>query len=254
MTSNEILAGKTAVVTGGASGIGRGIALAFGQHGADVVVADIREEPREGGTPTHERIEDESQNRATYVECDVTEPDTLATAVDEADAYGGLDTFVNNAAIGRLDDYDVDETEFDEFFDTNVKGYFFGARAAAERIGEGCIINVASVEALEGVAQRPVYGATRGAIRQLTWALADRLGPEIRVNSIHPGLVDTALTREDIPIFDEPAFDQFLKAVPLERAGQPADIGGPAVFLASDLAAYVSGAEIVVDGGMTYTW
>lgn len=254
MSQNMMLSGQTAVVTGGSSGIGRGIARALGRHGSDVVVADVRESPREGGTPTHDVIEDETDSRATYVECDVTEPPDLERAVEEALEFGGLDTFVNNAAIGRLDDYDVGEEEFDEFFDTNVKGYFFGARAAATGMEAGSIINIASVEALEGVAQRPVYGATRGAVRQLTWALADRLGPNIRVNALHPGLIDTALTREDIPIFGEGQLDQFLGTIPLARAGKPGDIGGPAVFLASDLAAYVSGAELVVDGGMTYTW
>lgn len=84
--------------------------------------------------------------------------------------------------------------------------------------------------------------------------MADRLGPEICVNAIHPGLIDTALTREDIPIFGEGNLDEFLDVIPLERAGEPADIAGPAVFLASDPAAYVSGAELVVDGGIIRTW
>ena len=138
-TSSTLLEGRTAIVTGGASGIGRAIAFAFGQHGADVVVADIREEPREGGTPTHKQITDKTDSEATFVQCDVGDPDDLAAVVAGAENYGTLDTLVNNAAIGRLDDYAVDATTFDEFFATNVRGYFMAARTAAERMDDGCI-------------------------------------------------------------------------------------------------------------------
>jgi NAD(P)-dependent dehydrogenase (short-subunit alcohol dehydrogenase family) len=245
---------KTAVVTGAASGIGREIAVEFARHGATVVVADTRVEPRGGGPPTHEVIESETGSEAAHVECDVADPDQIATAVETAAADGGLDVLVNNAAIAELDDHDLDREGVDRFFDVNAKGPFYAARIAAEAMETGSIVNVSSVEALAGTAPRPVYGATRGALRQLTFALADRYGPEIRVNSILPGLIDTEMVRADVPILtDEAAREALESAMPLERPGDPAEIARPAVFLASDLASYVTGAELVVDGGLTYT-
>ncbi|MEZ3117035.1 SDR family NAD(P)-dependent oxidoreductase [Halobaculum sp. MBLA0147] len=248
-----LLAGKTAVVTGGASGIGREIAIQFARHGADTVLADVRRTPRGGGTPTDEVIERETDAEATYVECDVAAPDEVAAVIETA-AADGLDVLVNNAAVARLDDYDADREIVDRFFDVNVKGCLYAARTAAAEMDTGCILNVSSVEALAGTGPRPVYGATRGALRQLTFALADRLGPEIRVNSILPGLIDTELVREDVPILgDDEALAALEAATPLSRYGDPREIADPAVFLASDLASFVTGAELVADGGLTYT-
>jgi len=256
--AGALLDGRTAIVTGGASGIGRAIALACARHGASVVVADVRETPREGGEATHACIE-RAGGRAAFVSCDVARPEQIEAAVAAADRFGGVDVLVCNAAVGCADDFDCTPEEFDRSLAVNVGGYFHAARSAARRMrekGGGSIVLVGSVEALEGVGLRPVYGLTRGAVRQLTFALADRLGPDrIRVNAVHPGLVETALTTHDIPIFGSGAdLDAFLQRIPLRRAGVPDDIAEPVVFLASDRAAYVNGAELVVDGGMTYSW
>lgn len=251
----ELVAGQTVIVTGGASGIGRGVALTFAEHGADVVVADIRETPREGGTPTVERIDDETDRDAVYVECDVTLEGEFDPVLDAAEEFGGVDTLVNNAAIAEADDFDITTERFEEFMAVNVRGYFLAARAVANRLveadREGTIINVSSTEAMRTPAARPVYAATRGAVRNLTFGLAGRFGSAgIRVNALYPGLFKTAMTTDDIPLHDN--MEAIEPRIPMGRHGETDEVGGPAVFLASDLASYVTAAELVVDGGITY--
>ncbi len=252
---NKLLAGKTAVITGGSSGIGRGISLEFAKHGADIIIGDVRKNPREGGKPTHEKIEQETNRNVDFIECDVGKPKQIEELMKKTKEFGGLDVLVNNAAIAQLDDFDITEERFDRFFDVNVKGCFFMSKLASEKMDKGSIINISSVEALEGTGQRVVYGSTRGAIRQMTFSLADRLAPDIRVNIIYPGLIETRMVKEDVPIFgDQEVVQQIKNMIPLDRTGLPEDIAGPTLFLASDLSSYVSGAEIVVDGGMTNTF
>lgn len=252
------LSGRTAVVTGGSSGNGRAIALRFAECGADVVVADIAETPREGGAPTHERIEEETDQRARFVECDVRDVEAIESAVDAADEFGGVDVMVNNAGIFEFDEFPgVSEAEYDRLMDTNVKSVFFGAQAAAERMidadREGSIINMSSAAGLEGKGRYIRYCASKGAIRLMSYAMADRLGDHgIRVNAIHPGLIETEMTREDLPVIGNEESD-FLESIPLNRAGRPDDVAAAAVYLASDDAGFVTGTSLVVDGGTTYT-
>lgn len=251
---SNLLIDRTAVVTGGASGLGRAICTEFARHGADVVVADLQEEPREDGTPTHELIESEFDSEARFVECDVTSVSDLEAAVDEADEFGGLDVMVNNAGIFRGEDFaDVTEAQFQRLMDVNVKGVFFGAQAAAARMDEGSIINMSSVAGLAGGGDYVTYSTSKGAVRLLTYSLADRLGPEIRVNAIHPGVIETAMTTEDVPIVGTELGKQFEEMIPRGRFGEPRDVAATAVYLASDLADYVTGESVVVDGGMTHT-
>ncbi|MFC7115786.1 SDR family oxidoreductase [Natronoarchaeum sp. GCM10025703] len=253
-----LLEDKTAVVTGGSSGNGRAIGRAFAAEGADIVVADIQETPREGGEPTHELIESESDSSATFVDCDVTSKDDLDAAVEAAEQFGGVDIMVNNAGIFHGEEFlDVDEAAFDQLMDINVKGVFFGSQVAAERMvenGGGSIINLSSVAGLEGSADFITYCTSKGAVRLMTYSLAAKLGPEeIRVNAIHPGLIETKMTTEDVPIIGGEGEDEFLEGIPLGRAGQPEDVADTALYLASDLASYVSGESLVLDGGMTNT-
>lgn len=253
-----MLENETCIVTGGASGIGRGIAHALAEKGADVIVADVRESPRQGGIPTHERIEAETDATARYVECDVTDPDELTAVVDVASERGGLDVMVNNAAVARADDTDVPEAAFDRLLAVNLKGVFFGTRIAADRLAEtggGSIVNVASVEGVRPVPHRPVYSTTRGAVPLITDSFAGYYGQAgVRVNTVHPGLVETAMVTEDIPLVGTDTEEFVLRQTPLGRLGEPAEIGDVVAFLASDMASYVSGAEIVVDGGQTATF
>ncbi|MFB9809713.1 SDR family oxidoreductase [Haladaptatus pallidirubidus] len=253
---SNLLDDRTAIVTGGSSGIGRGIARTFAEHGANVVVADVRESPREGGTPTHKLLTNETDVDAAFVECDVTDIDTLETTVRKADELGGVDVLVNNAGIFRMEEFfDVTPEEYDELMNINVKGMFFGAQVAGEQMverGGGTIINISAVAGFIGNGGYTTYCVSKGAVRLLTYALAHRLGPDgIRVNAIHPGGVETAMM-EDADLGPD-ALEQFVQAIPTRRIGQPSDIAGAAVFLASDLASYVNGESLIVDGGYTNT-
>ena len=255
---DELLTDRTAVVTGGASGNGRAISVAFAEAGADVVVADLREEPREGGTPTHDLVE-EAGSGAAFVECDVTDLDSLEAAVDAADEFGGVDVMVNNAGIFRSETFlEVTPEEYEGLMDVNVRGVFFGTQYAARKMIEegrgGSVINLSSVAGLEGSANYVTYCTSKGAVRLLTYATAAELGPEgVRVNAIHPGLIETSMTTDDVPIVGTEAGESFLEQIPSRRFGTPEDVADAALYLASDLADYVNGESLVVDGGMSNT-
>ncbi|WP_255197816.1 SDR family oxidoreductase [Halorarius litoreus] len=249
------LDGRVAVVTGGASGIGREICLAFAREGASaVVVADRQRDPREGGTPTDERLVDETDTHAEYVACDVTDPAALERAVAEADQFGGLDVLVNNAGVFVLADFlDTTEEQFDRAMNVNAKGAFFGAQAAAKRMDTGSIINLSSTAGLYGVGDYVAYCASKGAVRLMTYAMADALAPDIRVNAIHPGVVESEMTRADSKVIGTARGELFEERIPLQRFGQPDDVAEAAVYLASDRSAYVTGHSLVVDGGIHTT-
>jgi len=253
----DLLSDRVAVVTGGASGNGRAIARTYAEHGADVVVADVRESPRRGGTPTHELIEREG-GAGRFVDCDVTDREDLAAAVDAAEALGGVDVMVNNAGVFREESFlDVTEGEFERLIDINLKGTFFGAQVAAQRMvrGDGgAIINLSSIAGLRGSGGFATYAASKGAVRLLTYALADELGPEgVRVNAIHPGIIDTAMTAEDVPLVGGETGEALVEEIPGGRFGEPEDVADAALYLASDLAEYVTGESLVVDGGLANT-
>lgn len=254
----SLLHGQVAVVTGGSSGIGRAISRGFAAHGADaVVVADVREEPKEGGPSTHELVESETDADAVFVECDVTDPDDLAAAADAADAAGGLDCWVNNAGIWRPEEFlDVTREDYHHLMDVNLTGAFFGSQLAADRLiesGGGTIINVSSIAGLFGNRNWPTYAASKGGLTTFTYSLAHRLGEhDVRVNAIHPGGIETMIGGESTdPEAAAAQAQEFSKMVPLGRYGQPEEIADAATFLASDLSSYVTGESLVVDGGWT---
>lgn len=162
-----LLTDQAAVVTGGASGIGRGIALGVANAGADVVVADVREEPKGDGAPIHEVIEAETDREATVGNCDVTSVADLEAAVDAAEQFGGIDVMVNNAGIWRPEDFlEVTEADYEELMAINMKGVYFGAQAAARRMVDedgGSIINVSSVNGRCGIGGSPRTPSRRAA-------------------------------------------------------------------------------------------
>jgi NAD(P)-dependent dehydrogenase (short-subunit alcohol dehydrogenase family) len=250
----SLLSGRTAVVTGGASGIGRGIALAFADHGANVVVADVRERPRRGGTPTNEAARERSGVDARYVECDVSEPADVDRVFAAAEELGGLDTWVNNAGVvATTDPADEWDATVADVFELNVRGTYDCTERAGRQLaasGGGSVLNVGSTSGLRGGADGGIaaYCASKAAIHQFTRAFADFFGDDgVRVNAVAPGAVDTAMARDR----SEADREALAAEIPLGRLGSPADVAGACVFLASDLAAYVTGDVLVVDGGLT---
>jgi len=247
-------AGKTIIVTGSASGIGRAIALEFAAEGATVIVADIREEPREGGTPTHKKIEAKG-GTSRFVHTDVSSVEAIESVVDETESsFGSLDVMVNNAGIfpPQADITEVDEQTYESVVDINLKGVYFGCRAAIDvmqtQSDGGAIVNLSSIAGLAGYDRASAYCASKGGVANLTRELAVEQGPHgIRVNALNPGIIETAQTRHD----EDEILSNSTDEIPLRRDGTPADVAGAAVFLASDEAAYVTGHNLVVDGGYT---
>lgn len=248
------LGDTTALVTGASSGIGRAMALRFAEEGANVVVADIREQPREDGEPTHERITAETDQRAEFVETDVSQIEEIENAVGAAtDAFGSLGVMVNNAGVFRANQPvgSVEADDYDWLMDINLRGVYFGSKLAAAVMTEqrdgGSIINLSSIAGLVGYEGASTYCASKGGITNLTRALALELGPEgVRVNAINPGVIETSMTTEDTDIAG-----QMDEQIPLRRDGQPGDVADAALFLASDESSYVTGHNLVVDGGYT---
>jgi len=243
------LDGKAALITGAASGIGRAIAIRFAEAGADVVVADVQREPREDGKPTDELLAE-----SEFVETDVSAVADVRAAVDATvEAFGSLDVMVNNAGIfpGRQPIETVTEADYDRLIDINLKGVYFGSKFAAAAMREGgeggSIVNLSSIAGLIGYDEAAAYCASKGAVANLSRELAVELGADgIRVNAINPGVIETAMTTDDAPIAG--TMDE---QIPLHRDGQPEDVAGAALFLASDDSAYVTGHNLVVDGGYT---
>jgi NAD(P)-dependent dehydrogenase (short-subunit alcohol dehydrogenase family) len=250
-----LLEGKVVVVTGGASGMGRAISVRVAEEGAAAVfIAGLRREPREGGPPTADLVA-AAGAKCQFVETDVTRPDDLQQAVAAADPFGGIDVMVNNAGVfSREDFFEWTERDYDRVMDVNVKGVFFGCQAAARamRGRGGAIVNLSSIGGIKGGGLFPTYCSSKGAVRLLTYSLGELLGPlGIRVNAIHPGMIDTSMTRVDAPLVGEEGESLSQISIPLGRVGQPRDVADAAVYLASDLASYVNGTSLVVDGGRT---
>jgi len=246
---------ETVIVTGGASGIGREVAVRFGAAGATVIVADIDREPKDGDLPTHERIEADGGS-GEFVETDVTDRDQLQTLVEAAHEFGGVDVMINNA--GRIvpgSMREITPEEFDSVFAVNAKGVYFGTQVAAndmiEREDPGSIINTASISSNHAQFDQVQYDASKGAVRMITRGSALELAEYgIRVNAVAPGQIATEFIEGWSDLAREMADEQqFVKPVPLDRAGTPADVAPAYLYLASEDAGYVTGELLFVDGG-----
>ena len=243
------LSGRVAIVTGGSGGIGRGLAIALAEAGADVVVAGRTERAL---AETCRQIADRGV-RASSIVVDVTKPAEVARAFDRvADRAGRLDILVNSAG-GQLrrPALEITEEGWDRLVDVNLKGVFFCCQAAArqmKRAGRGRIISVSSLTAEIGLPNLAAYGATKGGVNQLTRALAVEWAEHgITVNAIGPGRIRTAMTEE---VFANPATaESFLSRIPMRRPGEPRDLAGAVVFLASDASSYMTGQILYIDGG-----
>lgn len=251
------LAGKTAIVTGGAVGIGRACVLRMAEEGARVAIFDVME--REGHALAAELA---SRGRdVAFWKIDVTEEGAFKSAIDAAAArFGGLHVMVNNAGIsGSPKPTDqVSEAEWDRVQAVNVKGVFFGTKHAIAHLraaGGGSIVNLSSIAGLIGVGGIAPYHASKGAVRLMTKNDAITYAREkIRVNSIHPGYIWTPMVENHLRATSDDL--EAAKAAagsvhPIGHMGEPDDIAWAVVWLASDEAKFVTGAEIVIDGGYT---
>ena len=244
------LKNKVAIITGGAFGMGKSTCEIFAREGAKVVIADIEDEA--GQALAEQMI---AQNlEATYHHLNVTSESDWAVAVEAAeDKYGKLDTLVNNAGISGSAANDLDDTEvWNEVMEINSTGPFFGIKYCAPamlRAGAGAIVNISSISGIIGQGFiHPGYNASKGAIRLLTKQAASRFGKDnIRVNSVHPGLMPPMRTsgRTADPVVRA----EMVKRVPLGRNGEVWEVAYATLFLCSDEASYITGAELHVDGG-----
>lgn len=248
--------GETVIVTGGSSGIGRAIALAFGDAGATVVNADIRAAPKDknANLPTHERIEADGGS-AKFVESDVSQPTAFDDVIETARESGGVDVMVNNAGWfmrGPIESVSLDE--FDRIQSINAGGVFFGSQAAAadmrDRSAAGTIINTASISSTHAQAKQIPYDATKGAIKMITQGAALELADdEIRVNAVAPGHIATEFGAGAEQKEESVAAGELTKPIPLDRPGYPSDIAPAVLYLASEAAEYITGEMLYVDGG-----
>jgi NAD(P)-dependent dehydrogenase (short-subunit alcohol dehydrogenase family) len=245
------LAGRVAIVTGGSTGVGRGIAVALGAAGAPVVVGYHRDRP--GAMDTCALIT-RSGGRALACAADIADPEAASSLVSAAlDAWGRIDVMCCHAGVTSWGPFlDVTSTALDAVLATNIRGTFLTAQAAARRMVEqgsgGRLILTASVTGVRAIANLSAYAMTRAAVESLARNLALELGPHaITANALVVGPIVNARNLADDPEYAA----HWGGILPVGRAGEPADVGALAVFLASDASGFITGASIPVDGGWT---
>jgi L-rhamnose 1-dehydrogenase len=250
-----MLSGKTIIITGASSGIGRGIALAAQAHGAKaIIIADLVKEPREGGETTEQLLK-QSGTPHLFQRADVTSPDDMERLVATSEAFGGVDVMVCNAGIALPNDnLDLDPNDLRRLLAINVEGVFYGAQAAARqmlRLGKkGSIVVTSSMGGLRGAGFTVAYSTSKGGVNLMVRSLADALGPQgIRVNAVCPGLIDTALVQSSAQV--AAAFEPLRQRMPLRRLGDVREVGDVVAWLGSDFSSFVTGVALPVDGGQT---
>ncbi len=251
------LAGKAAIVTGAGTGIGRAIALSVAREGAKVALVGRRKDRLEEAAS--EICSSVTGAVAIPVVCDITKSaDTQCAVAKVEKVFGKLNVLVNNAGALSVSTIEsISEEEWDSLMTTNLKGPFLMSRAvlpAMRRAGGGSIVNIGSVLGLVAVKDRAAYCASKGGVTLLTKAMAlDHAHDEIRVNCICPSVVETDLVRSlwDNSEAGRRAKEARIATIPAGRFGQPQDIAGLAVFLASDESSWMTGTAIPVDGGLT---
>jgi len=242
------LEGKTAIVTGGANGIGKKTAEVFAKEGAKVVIADF---DVESGKKAAAEIKEEFGN-TIFVEVDVSDIESSKKLINKTvEEFGKLDILVNNAGI-TADGFltKMDESQWDRVIDINLKGVFNCSKFAAEQMmenGEGVILNASSVVGLYGNIGQTNYAATKFGVIGLTKTWAKELAPKgVRVNAVAPGYTNTAMM-ETVP---QKVLDSLINKTPMKRLGEVEDIANAYLFLASDEASYINGTILNVDGGL----
>ena len=246
-----LLEGKTVLITGASGGIGRAAAIGCARHGANVAINYLNDE---AGAASAVREIEALGRRAIAVRGDVADPDAAPRFVSAAvEAFGRVDVFVSNAGICPFHSFlDMPRDVLERTLRVNLHGAWYMTQAAANQMvaqGDGgAIIAVSSISALVGGGMQTHYTPTKAGVHSLMQSCAIALGPKgIRCNSVLPGTIETDINREDLA---EPTKRAYMAGrIPLGRLGAPEDLAGPIVFLASDLAAYVTGAALLVDGG-----
>ena len=242
------LDGKVALISGGARGMGATEARMFAGEGASVIFADVLDDL---GAQVESQIRDLG-GEATYLHLDVTDSESWQRAIGVAESkYGKLDILVNNAGIVRRQSIEETTEElWDEIMAVNAKGVFLGTKyaiPAMRRAGGGSIVNISSISGNVSVGP-PAYIASKGAVRLFTKSTAIQYAKEnIRCNSVHPGAVDTPMRQSVLAESARPSMS--LESIPLGRIGMPEDIAYGVLYLASDEASFVTGSELVIDGG-----
>jgi len=242
------LTGKRAVITGGDSGIGRAVAIAFAREGTDVLIAYLNEDDDAQDVA---QLVNDAGRKCVLVRGDLSDPAHCRAVIDQAVAeLGGIDVLVNNAAFQMTHDdlAEISDEEWDYTFKVNIGAYFYLAKAAVPHMGPGSsIIGSSSVNSDMPSPTLAPYAATKAAIANFSASLAQLLGDKgIRVNSVAPGPIWTPLIPSTMPPEKVAAFGD---NVPLGRAGQPAELAPVYVLLASDEGSYISGARVAVTGG-----
>ncbi|MDN5710198.1 MAG: glucose 1-dehydrogenase [Planococcus sp. (in: firmicutes)] len=247
MLASFRLEGKTAIVTGAGKGIGRAIALALGEAGANVLLVARTENDLE------QVMQEMAGDRTAYAVADVTDRNEIQTAVEKAvKQFGSVDILVNNAGMNirsKLDD--ATDSEWHKIMDTNAQSVFMFSQEAAKYMNKGAsIINVSSVGGDRALKTGVVYAASKAAIIQMTKVMAMEWGNRgIRVNAIGPWYFRTPLTENLLS--DQEYLDSILAVTPLKRVGELPEVASPVVFLASDAAGYITGQTLFIDGGMS---
>lgn len=247
------LGGKTALVTGGARGLGAAISVALAEEGAGVVITDLRED--EGDALAAEIRA--SGRKAAFLKQDVSQEEAWEEVCAFASQqFGGLHILVNNAGIVAPGSIETQTfADWRRTMAVNLDGVFLGTRAGVKAMKEsgGSIINVSSIEGIVGNPHVPAYNASKGGVRLLTKSAAlhcAQQGYRIRINSIHPGYVGTALVQDALSALPEDFATRTLARIPMQRFGEPSEIASAVAFLASDASSYMTGAELVIDGGL----
>ncbi len=243
------LEGKTAIITGASNGMGASEARLFASEGATVIACDIDSSVGES------LVDDicEAGGNAKYVHCDVTSESDWINMVETVQTeHGGLDILVNNAGISSTSvDDNLDTEAWHRIMGVNSTGVFLGTKTAAETMkdqGGGSIVNISSIMGFVGGGYgHPAYHASKGAVRIFTKAMAVKYGPfGIRVNSVHPGFMPPMISSNHAVAGDR---DRYISQTPLRRTGKTSEVAYGVLFLSSDEASFITGTELVIDGG-----
>jgi 2-keto-3-deoxy-L-fuconate dehydrogenase len=250
------LDGKTAVVTGGGSGIGRAIALKFAAQGAKVRILDVA---LNDAKATCEQITSTDGDAAAYA-CDVTDQAQVKAIFQQLAQEGQLSILVNNAGVSSIGTVEsTSEAEFDRLFRVNVKGFYNCMQACVPHMkakGGGVILNMASIAGSSALADRFAYSMSKGAVIAMTYSVArDFLNYNIRCNCISPARVHTPFVDDylgkNYPGHEKEMFEKLSKAQPIGRMGEPEEVASLALFLCSDEASFITGVDYLLDGGFT---